>query len=66
MTKLILNTECNLYTMSGKAYCSSKQVAEEFEKEHYNVIRDIENLDEPSTLRGPFTRVNKGKRFRRL
>ncbi|OME12785.1 Rha family transcriptional regulator [Paenibacillus odorifer] len=45
MSKLILNEECGLYEMNGTAYCSSKQISEEFEKEHYNVMRDIENLD---------------------
>lgn len=45
MSKLILNTDCGLYELKGKAYCSSRQIAEEFEKEHYNVLRDIEQLD---------------------
>ncbi|MDR6776249.1 MULTISPECIES: Rha family transcriptional regulator [Paenibacillus] len=45
MSKLILNTEFNLYEKSGRAYCTSRQVAEEFEKEHKNVLRDIESLD---------------------
>lgn len=45
MTKLILNTECNLYTMNGLAYCSSRQVADEFDKRHADVLRDTENLD---------------------
>lgn len=42
---LILNSQFNLYERKGKAFCSSRQVAEEFGKEHYNVLRDIENLD---------------------
>jgi Rha family phage regulatory protein len=42
---LILNPEFNLYERKEKAFCSSRQVAEEFGKEHYNVLRDIENLD---------------------
>lgn len=29
----------------GKPITTSRKVAETFEKEHYNVIRDIENLD---------------------
>jgi len=45
MSKLILNPEYRLYERDGKAFCSSRQVAEEFGKEHYNVLRDIENLD---------------------
>lgn len=45
MTKLILNPEFRLYERNGQAFCSSRQVAEEFGKEHYNVLRDIESLD---------------------
>ena len=45
MTKLILNPDYRLYERNGQAFCSSRQVAEEFGKEHYNVLRDIENLD---------------------
>lgn len=45
MSKLILNTDCGLYERKGKAYCSSRQVAEEFDRRHDNVLRDIDNLD---------------------
>jgi Rha family phage regulatory protein len=45
MTKLILNTECNLYERNGRALCDSRQVAERFDKRHANVLRDIEELD---------------------
>lgn len=45
MSKLILNTDCGLYEKNGKAFCTSRQVASEFEKEHRNVLRDYENLD---------------------
>ncbi|NRS51009.1 Rha family transcriptional regulator [Brevibacillus sp. HB2.2] len=45
MSKLILNPEYGLYERNGQAFCSSRQVAVEFEKEHKNVLRDIENLD---------------------
>jgi phage regulatory protein, rha family len=45
MSKLILNPEYRLYERNGQAFCSSRQVAEEFGKEHRNVLRDIENLD---------------------
>lgn len=45
MSKLILNPEFNLYERNGQAFCSSRQVAEEFGKEHYNVLRDIDELD---------------------
>lgn len=45
MSKLVLNPEYKLYERSGQAFCSSRQVASEFGKEHYNVIRDIEELE---------------------
>lgn len=43
--KLVLNPEYGLYEKGGQAFCDSLQIAETFEKEHYNVIRDIETLD---------------------
>lgn len=45
MSKLILNPEFNLYERNGQAFCSSRQVAEEFGKQHKHVLRDIESLD---------------------
>lgn len=45
MSKLILNPEFGLYEKDGQAYCSSRQVAEEFLKRHADVLRDIEKLD---------------------
>ncbi|HHY66022.1 MAG TPA: Rha family transcriptional regulator [Alicyclobacillus sp.] len=45
MSKLVLNPEYRLYERNGRAFCSSRQVAEEFGKQHYNVLRDIEQLD---------------------
>lgn len=51
MTKLILNPEYRLYERGGQAFCGSRQVAEEFEKEHRNVLRDIEALDCSSDFR---------------
>lgn len=45
MSKLILNPEYGLYERNGQAFCSSRQVAEEFDKQHDNVLRDIRNLD---------------------
>lgn len=42
MSKLILNPEFNLYERNGQAFCSSRQVAEEFGKRHSDVLRDIE------------------------
>jgi Rha family phage regulatory protein len=41
----MLNPEFNLYERNGKVFCSSRQVAEEFKKEHKNILRDIEDLD---------------------
>lgn len=43
--KLILNPQYNLYQHDNRVLCDSLQVAEIFEKEHKNVIRDIENLE---------------------
>lgn len=45
MSKLILNPELNLYECNGQAFCSSRQVAEEFKKRHDNVLQDIRELD---------------------
>ena len=45
MSKLILNPEHQLYERDGQAFCSSRQVAEEFSKRHDNVLQDIRNLD---------------------
>lgn len=43
--KLILNPEYGLYEKSGQPFCDSLQIAETFEKQHDNVLRDIRNLD---------------------
>jgi len=45
MPKLMLNPEFNLYERNGKAFCSSRQVADEFKKRHDNVLQDIRELD---------------------
>ncbi|MFI8711997.1 Rha family transcriptional regulator [Brevibacillus brevis] len=45
MSKLILNPEYGLYERNGQAFCSSRQVAEEFEKRHDNVLQDVRSLD---------------------
>lgn len=42
---LILHPEFQLYERKDKAFCSSLQVAQEFGKEHKNVLADIRNLD---------------------
>ena len=40
MKSLILHPEFQLYERKGKAFCSSLQVAETFEKQHAHVLRD--------------------------
>ena len=42
---LILHPDYQLYERKDKVFCSSLQIAEEFEKRHDNVLRDIEKLD---------------------
>lgn len=44
MSKLILNPEYGLYERNGRAECSSRQIAEEFSKEHKNVLRAIDDI----------------------
>ena len=48
MTKSIAVTtihhEYNLYQRNNKVFCTSRQVAEAFEKRHDSVLRDIRNL----------------------
>ncbi|QWU15709.1 phage regulatory protein, rha family [Paenibacillus sophorae] len=46
MTKLILNTEYGLYAMNDKAVYSSRQVAGEFDKNHYHILRSIDEITE--------------------
>ncbi|WP_339182913.1 Rha family transcriptional regulator [Paenibacillus sp. FSL R5-0701] len=43
-TKLILNPDCMLYEMKGKALYSSRQVAEEFDKRHDTILRSIDEI----------------------
>ena len=42
MTKLITNPEYNLYERDGKAFCSSRQIAQEFSRRHDDVMNGIE------------------------
>lgn len=42
---LILHPDYMLYERKDKPFCSSIQVAQEFEKEHFIVLRDIRALD---------------------
>nr|WP_276531738.1 Rha family transcriptional regulator [Brevibacillus invocatus] len=41
---MILNPEYGLYERNGRAECSSRQIAEEFSKEHKNVLRAIDEI----------------------
>lgn len=38
----------------GKVFANSRDVAEFFGKEHFNVLRDIRNLEMPSDLKASF------------
>lgn len=49
MSKLILNPEYGLYERNGQAFCSSRQVAEEFGKRHADVLRSIEQITAPTS-----------------
>lgn len=44
MPSLTLNPEYNLYERNGIAFCSSRQVAEEFGKKHDDVLKSIRGL----------------------
>ena len=45
MSKLILHPDFQLYERKDMPFCSSLQVAQEFGREHKNVLRDIQMLD---------------------
>jgi hypothetical protein len=71
VSKLILNPEYQLYEQNGRVFCSSRQVAEEFEKQHDNVLRDIRNLDcstelLPSILRAVNTKIQAANIIRNI
>jgi len=38
----------------GQVFANSRDVAEFFGKEHFNVLRDIRNLEMPSVLKASF------------
>lgn len=44
MSKLILNPEYQLYERNGQPFCSSRQVADEFGKNHDDVLKSIRGL----------------------
>lgn len=48
MSKLILNTECKLYARDGQAYCTSRQIADEFKKRHSDILRIVSEKLESS------------------
>ena len=47
MKALVLHPEFQLYERNGKAFCSSLQVAETFEKRHDHVLEDIAKIGHP-------------------
>lgn len=49
MSKLILNPEYRLYERDGKAFCSSRQMAEEFERRHDHLLRLIDEITAPTS-----------------
>ena len=49
MTKLMLHPEFNLYERKGTAFCSSRQVADEFERQHGHIIRLIDDLTQSTS-----------------
>ena len=59
MATIMLNPEYNLYERNGQAYCSSRQVAEEFNKEHRSILRSIASITGPTSgLSTHFTEHN--------
>ena len=49
MSKLILNPEYKLYERKGNVFCSSRQVAEEFNRQHKHILDTITKLTEPTS-----------------
>lgn len=46
MKSLVLNPEYGLYERQGQPFCSSRQVAETFEKEHKHVLQSVRDAVE--------------------
>jgi len=64
MSKLMLNPEFNLYERNGQAFCSSRQLAEEFGRLHKHVLDTITNLTKPTSgLSEEFRRKNFSESF---
>lgn len=53
MSKLVLNPEYRLYERNGLAFCSSRQVAEEFGKQHKTVLRSVDGIAKVKDQMGP-------------
>jgi len=47
--KLMLNPEYQLYERNGQAFCSSRQVAEEFNRRHDHILRNIDDITAPTS-----------------
>jgi Rha family phage regulatory protein len=59
VSKLILNPEYRLYERDGKAFCSSRQVAEEFERQHGHILRLIDEITQSTSgVSEEFRRLN--------
>jgi len=59
VSKLILNPEYRLYERNGQAFCSSRQVAEEFERRHDHLLRLIDEITAPTSgVSAEFTSLN--------
>jgi len=72
MNKLILNPEYNLFERDGRAFASSRQVAETFGKRHDHVLRDIREAESTVNSFAPqfwgtnfteHTYADRGKRY---
>ncbi|MCL6558102.1 MAG: Rha family transcriptional regulator, partial [Firmicutes bacterium] len=59
MSKLVLNPEYRLYERNGRAFCSSRQVAEEFRRRHAHVLRIVDEITQPTSgLSAEFIALN--------
>lgn len=66
MSKLILNPEYRLYERDGKAFCSSRQVAKEFERQHGHILRLIDEITQSTSgVSEEFRRINFEQSFYR-
>lgn len=49
MSKLILNPEYGLYERNGQAFCSSRQVANEFGRQHSHILRLVDEITQSTS-----------------